>query len=499
MIRRTLLPLFAATTAIAGLMTLQPAAANPIGARIYVQPWDARNPSRDSVQTIYDNQTAISGTIDTAWNAARQAAMTALPQIFKEYDVGDGFRLYDIVVTLNAIPAYTLRQTGANTARLEFTIPATSVETSIRVPGPTPNGLDPRFKVSGDLVIDVELEFSDSSEQVLRAAKVDAVVQNVGLPQGENDSASAIESAAKISNDVYAFFSGTNYREKLLDSIDGQDLGQQALQPQINQGLDVLNAQFQRVPQLGALFPAAVWADHDRLTVYFAPKPISPSTNGSLSGAITWDSAQVAGDCSQVAMTAAVQTAPRPLLDSGGQTYGAPPTAMLGALNYAPAGPNACAYSISGLAPGLPHALNVTTQFAAIGGFASPSPYTGRLRSAPVIRPVGWDDSNVTPNATGRNFTISRGVAAGPSVGKLAPETLKRPIDPGDERQRAGQANMRIQQQVTPGAANSLNPQPLPPKIGPGPLRPGAANSINPQPLPPKVGRVGQTDTVASH
>jgi hypothetical protein len=42
---------------------------------------------------------------------------------------------------------------------------------------------------------------------------------------------------------------------------------------------------------------------------------------------------------------------------------------------------------------------------------------------------------------------------------------------------------------VKPGDAVSLNPQPLPPKIGNvSGVKPGDAVSLNPQPLPPKIG-----------
>ena len=43
--------------------------------------------------------------------------------------------------------------------------------------------------------------------------------------------------------------------------------------------------------------------------------------------------------------------------------------------------------------------------------------------------------------------------------------------------------------QPLPGSKESLNPQPLPPKVQNGPQRlsPGSKQSLNPQPLPPKV------------
>src|SRR3977135_2476820 len=51
---------------------------------------------------------------------------------------------------------------------------------------------------------------------------------------------------------------------------------------------------------------------------------------------------------------------------------------------------------------------------------------------------------------------------------------------------------LRITSTVTPGDFVSLNPQPLPPKIGldsvQNVIAPGDFVSLNPQPLPPKIG-----------
>jgi hypothetical protein len=44
---------------------------------------------------------------------------------------------------------------------------------------------------------------------------------------------------------------------------------------------------------------------------------------------------------------------------------------------------------------------------------------------------------------------------------------------------------------TTAGGNQSLNPQPLPPKVGTQRLTPGGSVSLNPQPLPPKVGAPG--------
>ncbi len=427
---------FASVLAIAS-----PAAANTIGARIYIQPWDPHTPTRDAVQAVYDDRAAISGSIDGAWNTARMKAEQVLPPLFAEYDIGDGFRLYDINLTTNPITGYTLRQTGPDTARLEFTVSGTSLEASIRTPGPAPNGLDPRFRVSADLVVDVEIAFSTDPAHLLRAGKVNAVVKNVGIPEGRNDSAKVIASAAQIANDVVAFFSGTDFEQKLLNSINGQDLGQQGLQPEIDSGLETLNGGFARMPQLAVLLPKAVWADHDRVTFYFAPPPVAPTATGALSGAITWDPGQVAGACTQVAITGAVQTGPRPLRTSDGSQYGAPPTVTLGAITSFATGAGSCAYRVDGLGLGVPNALTVSSSFAPVGGFATGSPYTGNAHSAAVITPVGWDDAVITPNAANRNFTIMRGVAAGAGVGARTSEgDLRRPIGPGDEKKTPGGA-----------------------------------------------------------
>jgi hypothetical protein len=50
---------------------------------------------------------------------------------------------------------------------------------------------------------------------------------------------------------------------------------------------------------------------------------------------------------------------------------------------------------------------------------------------------------------------------------------------------------------VKPGDAVSLNPQPLPPKIGNvSAVKPGDAVSLNPQPLPPKIGAINAVQSL---
>ena len=56
-----------------------------------------------------------------------------------------------------------------------------------------------------------------------------------------------------------------------------------------------------------------------------------------------------------------------------------------------------------------------------------------------------------------------------------------------------------VKKALTPGATQTLNPQPLPPKTGVQNLSPGATQMLNPQPLPPKLtapGRVQQAQQV---
>jgi hypothetical protein len=272
------------------LGAVAPAAwAGNVGVRIYVDAWDPRQPAARSFQTYYDDPTVISRNISDAWEKARPQAASDLQAFLAERDIGGGFRTYGAAVTLNPISDFSIAPSPGGGAIVRLVVPQLSVTASFRTPGPAPNGLDPRFAITADLVISVDLEFGGAGK-ILGAASVSTALRNVRGPAALNDSARALKDLADLFNAMAKFVTGVDFEQGLIGILTSQDLTRKRLQPLIDANLKTLNDEFQSVPQIDRLLARRVWADRNRLTLYVAPRPLPdvPRT-GTMTGRIWWN------------------------------------------------------------------------------------------------------------------------------------------------------------------------------------------------------------------
>lgn len=438
------------------------AAARSIGLRVWIQPWNPQRPSDDALKMYFDDPSILSATIADAWNKSRDGIATDFGIALQNYNLGGGFQTYNAGLALNPITGFKITRSGSDGAIVEFTIPNIVITTSFRVPDGLDRSVDPKFSLTESLVVKVQFQIGESGD-LLRTASVSALVQgpdggDLAKPVGLNDSAKAIIAAADSANAIFKFIVGFDLEQALIDVVASQDPAKQRLQPTIEKELGTINAQFQNIPGLDLLLARKVWADNDRLTLYVAPKPIpvfAVKTYGTMRGRIEWDAGDVAGNCSDVNISASVQLGPPPLMNSDG-ALNLPPTLTVGSFGVmaertfadarvlnSPA--TACDYILSGLAIGLPNALRASTTFAAAVPNARTSPYGGSLYSSATILAEGWAGDFVMPNADGLNYRISSSRSGGSGIGQQRPrDEVQRPL-PGDEK-------------TVPGAANQIGP-----------------------------------------
>ena len=266
-----------------------------------------------------------------------------------------------------------------------------------------------------------------------------------------------------------------------------------------------------------------------------------------MAGSIRWDLAVIPNaTCSAFDIVTDVQTGPRPLGSSDGETYGDAPTSRVGKFSAhasagraGPAGKlNACDYTVTGIAKGWFHKVQATANTATSNPISSDSPYTGHLHTMAYLEPVGWDGISVVPDASNKDYEVQRGLAGGKAVGN------PHPVAPGVKNQGASVINNPVLQSL-PGEVQrpaatvpgtSTNPtqglstttgQPTPsgtaipgpsgqfpkmhqpsnagavsaaqPSNGPsGGPTPGSNVQLNPQPLPPKVIQPANTGVAGS-
>ena len=259
------------------------------------------------------------------------------------------------------------------------------------------------------------------------------------------------------------------------DQVNGKDLASQSLD-QINQGFDLINAQLQLASSKTGQNLARFWADSNRLTFYLAPLPLTNiPKDGQMAGSIRWDLAVIPNaTCSAFDVITDVQTGPRPLGSSDGETYGDAPTSRVGKFSAhasagraGPAGKlTACDYTVTGIAKGWFHRVQATANVATSNPISSDSPYTGHLHTMAYLEPLGWDGLSVIPDASNKDYEVQRGLAGGKTVGN------PHPVGPGVKNQGVSVINNPALQSLPselqrPAAAvpgTSINPaQGMPP------------------------------------
>jgi hypothetical protein len=516
---------------------LSPALAKNIGVRVYAQPWNPADPSSDRAQAIVDMPDGLSQPVIKAWNDHLQETHDDIISQLENRDIGGGFRLHIVSVELGNLEQFSLAPTIGNAAKIQFVLANTRVTASVRTPGPLPSDSDPEFTISFDLVSSLPIGLGKDVSGLIRPSVYPAIHVNNFQKTANNDSAKALSATADAINSLVSFFTQLDFEQIMVQVLQEQNLVPQSFQQEINDEIAALDAQMAPAAPVGQQVQIKMWADHNRLTIYLAPLPLTlpnGSLTGTMSGSVDWDSAKLAPTGCPIELQATVQTGPSPLLDSDGLSYGNAPTQAVGDLISSQTGPGHCDYTLRFLVPGWQHTLLAQAGDASIikGYSAGGDATVGEFHSTPVLQPKGWDGSSVIPNSIGRNYELIVGMSGKAGVGAMEQNTHMSQHGGTDgpwagqeyrhsareveteagmpSNQVSGKAALIEQQQLrassnaseaVQGADVMINPQPLPPKTLKQPATsPKAAHGrkviINPQPLPPKNADETQGGTI---
>jgi hypothetical protein len=506
---------------------VSPALAKNIGVRVYAQPWNPADPASDRAQAMVDLPDGLSQPVIKAWNDHLQETHDDIISQLENRDIGAGFRLHIVSVELGNLEQFSLAPTIGNAAKIQFVLANTRVTASVRTPGPLPSDSDPEFAISFDLVNSLDLGLGKEVSGLIRPNVTPVIHVNNFQKTPINDSAKALSATADAINSLVNFFTQLDFEQIMVQVLQGQNLVPRSFQQQINDEIADIDAQMAPAAPVGQRIQIKMWADHNRLTIYLAPLPLTVpiwSLAGTMSGSVDWDSAKLTPTGCPIEVQATVQTGPSPLLDSDGLSYGTAPTQEVGDLISSQTGPGHCDYTLRDLVPGWQHTLVAQAGSAKIlkGYSAGGDAVVGEIHSAPVLQPKGWDGASVIPNSNGRNYELIVGMSGKAGVGAMEQNShisqhagtdgpwagqeyrhSAREVETEagmPSNQVSGRAALLEQQQLrapsnaseaVPGADVMINPQPLPPKTLKQPATSrkaahGSKNMINPQPLPPK-------------
>lgn len=454
-----LLALSAACVALLGAAGTADAAT---GARVLVQAWNPVTPDNPNVQTLVDQPTLVSDSLQDAWTRVRPALCREISGQLGVGGLAHGQTLYDITCILDERPEFEVAAMQGNALSVKlgmgFYLEATST-----VPDPFGSYADPRVSIAAKAHLQLTLQVQADRNHTLRVAKALFSISDATL-----DSHNAIGDIAKyIASDLSDFFLGIDFKTVAENAINSQsiDLAQQfdgTLGP-VN---DVLSgpSDYVRVGVSGA---------QNYITVAFAPREFVPITTGSMRGVVRWDPNQFTptNGCQSFDIRATVQTGPVPLLTPNAEA----PMRPVGSFQATPAGDAACAFTLSGLAAGWPNILTPHVAGLPRGGTGS-----SLYRVSYGLMGDNWGGRVVVPQpvADNRNYLVARSIDATASDGR-GPTSLKNVrdrnvdpvINPADiytDRARAVSRDEVMRAAVSDVARDkastvSLNPQPLPP------------------------------------
>lgn len=124
----------------------------------------------------------LASTMRVAWQQLRPVLTENGRTFLNERDIGGGFRTSRDVLTLaeNGNMYFGVDGTGFT---MKYVLRGNRLDTSLRVPGPSPSGTDPRVSVLCDLEVTIDVERSGLNDLVASPARLKA---NCSRPVGQN-------------------------------------------------------------------------------------------------------------------------------------------------------------------------------------------------------------------------------------------------------------------------------------------------------------------------
>lgn len=468
-----------------------------VGIRVMAQDWNPAQPAQQSTRRLVDEPALVSDALQRAWRDARPRLCTALSNRMGLGGAAHGFTLRDIDCVLDETPVFSVASNGPNglTALMAFGgyVAATST-----TPDHFDKALDPRFSINVRMNLALRISVQPSPTQTLRA---DAA--SVTLSDARLDSHGLSGDILKfVISDLAAFFTGTDYKQLAESAING--VGADIARP-FNAALAPVN---DRLRPPSGLVRVGVWARPDLIAVAFAPQPMTPPSNGSLSGVFRWGAGQSPGRCDGLSLAASVQTGPAPLTGVDGRFDVAyAPRKALGDFRLEGTGPaGECRYRITGLAAGWQNDLVAKgrTDVAQVAVV-----HNGPTRYRTTLQGDGWDGVHVTPLPSAeRHYVVVTAPLAGAALdpeiaaNRSTPRVVGRGPSPGDRIGAESSVPLAAlpatigpmvsttttaqKNAVAPGRSWVAPATTATPVAGSIRARQGAANRLNPQPLPPE-------------
>lgn len=165
--------------------------------------------------------------VEQAWQRARPVVMQLLLGQLNERDIGGGFRTSRNELYLAENGSLFVGTDGTGFT-LRYVLAGNNLATSIRVPGPSPSGTDPRFAIGFDAEVTIDVDRSPSGGIVASPARLKL---NVRRPTGQN----LTGNLAIAANNLFSYVSGRDFIGQGLSVINNQ---QYALNAPVNVELD---------------------------------------------------------------------------------------------------------------------------------------------------------------------------------------------------------------------------------------------------------------------
>lgn len=411
---------FAASLLCAAMGAAQAATPN-VGVYVGAQLWNPLKPQDDAPATLTDSPVGLSGPMNSGWEKARTLMADLVPKALAEYDLGAGFRLYDVKFAAQPLGPITLArlnplaQGDAAPLRLHWTIPHTTMSFALRTPQGVPGQLDPRFSVALDLDLAVAVALSDTPGRTLQVTEVRVAVPAAGVHfQGDNPTG---DIAVALTSFLTELGTGRNLNSLLnylLDDqnfADGQHDALAKVVPQLtridvakmaNDALGPVN-QAIKVPagyvHIGQWLKPQAGGAGQMLSLVFAPRNLPlPPANGHLAGHVDFGAGSggavaalptACGPAGFSAIVAQVQTGPRPVVDVAPLRYGPEPLLTLNGVAFSGGAVDSahrrCNYRIDGLVAGWPNRIDFVSP-----GTRAVSPSVPNPKDYWALAPEGW-------------------------------------------------------------------------------------------------------------
>jgi hypothetical protein len=391
MLRRWLPPV----TGLA-MLTCAIAAQAATGARVLLQTWNPQSPEQQGVITLVDQPSLVSDSLQDAWMRARPRICDQLKLKMGASGAAAGQTLYDINCVLDPNALLTIEPAGQNALRARFAVSG-YVEATSTTPTVLGSYADPRFSLALTANEDLILAVQPDPNQTLHVSKALFTLEGATL-DSHNFSGDVLKFVA---DDLIPFFGGPSYKRLAENAIDGLSAD---FANDFNAGLAPVNAQLKGPSDA---IRVGVSGSGNYVTVAFAPREVTPPSNGSMVGVFQWNPAEFTprNGCQSFDIHATVQTGPVPMFTANA----AAPTRDVGALQASQITANTCAFVLRGLAAGWPNALTTHVE-----GGAAASAGSSILRVGYALVGDGWGGRVVIPQpeADARNYRVSRSLDA---------------------------------------------------------------------------------------